>query len=344
MQVKDVMKCSFQNWYQEFRNITVESVILPVSDEFKAYLLKDGIILPRGGPFYTADTNSDESEGENWSGEDQDEPEAPNFPEFDNQLKDAIEHLGGRVFPKLNWSSPRDAAWIALNNTCCCSEVSDIYLLLKSSDFIAHDLTKMLFCCDDYNNTENNVTQSTLPIFLVLRKWVDIDPSGEYRCFVKDNSLIGICQREHSLYFDHIGCQKNDIVCDILFFFKESIQFKFDCPDYVFDVYREKKDSILLIDFNPFNPVTDALLFDWTELSDGSLLNSDHSLPLFRYILHNRGVQPRSVSYHAIPRDIVDISTGQDSFKFVDLMTLNLTNDESDNESEDKNDKINGKA
>lgn len=31
----------------------------------------------------------------------------PSFPELQEQIRDAIEELGGTVFPKLNWSSPR---------------------------------------------------------------------------------------------------------------------------------------------------------------------------------------------------------------------------------------------
>ena len=31
----------------------------------------------------------------------------PNFPEFESALKTSIKKLGGKVFPKLNWSSPK---------------------------------------------------------------------------------------------------------------------------------------------------------------------------------------------------------------------------------------------
>lgn len=33
--------------------------------------------------------------------------QAPSFPDFDSAIKKAINMLGGRVFPKLNWSSPK---------------------------------------------------------------------------------------------------------------------------------------------------------------------------------------------------------------------------------------------
>lgn len=33
--------------------------------------------------------------------------QAPEFPEFSSEVQEAINLLGGRVFPKLNWSAPR---------------------------------------------------------------------------------------------------------------------------------------------------------------------------------------------------------------------------------------------
>lgn len=33
--------------------------------------------------------------------------QAPEFPEFTSKVLEAINSLGGRVFPKLNWSAPR---------------------------------------------------------------------------------------------------------------------------------------------------------------------------------------------------------------------------------------------
>ena len=41
----------------------------------------------------------------------------------------------------LNWSCPKDATWVAFNNNLKCSNLSQLYLLLKSSDFVVHDLT-----------------------------------------------------------------------------------------------------------------------------------------------------------------------------------------------------------
>ena len=44
----------------------------------------------------------------------------PEFPELIEDIKRRISELGGNVFPKLNWSAPKDASWVN-NNTLKCS-------------------------------------------------------------------------------------------------------------------------------------------------------------------------------------------------------------------------------
>ncbi|GFU00151.1 cell division cycle protein 123 homolog [Nephila pilipes] len=331
MKIEDVKKCSFQNWYNDFKKVTIKSIILPLPEEFVSYILKDGIVLPKNSgfgysvPINDSDTESDDTE-QTWEDNEEDEPEAPEFLDFDNSIKDAIKALGGKVFPKLNWSSPRDASWIAFNNTCCCETVSDIYLLLKSSNFITHDLTQSYILCEDFNELELNNSESTNQkedFYLVLRRWTEIEPSGEFRCFVQNRALIGISQREHSLYFDHIDHCKDAIVEDIVNFYQLHIQSKFPCDNYVFDVYR-KKGKVYLIDFNPFGIVCESLLFSWNELNSGSVKPNGNNLPEFRYVNSSCGVRPSTLSHHAVPQDIIDISTGEDSFKLVDLLKLKI--------------------
>ena len=110
---------------------------------------------------------------------------------MEREIAQAIEDLGGEVFPKLNWSSPRDASWITTTNTLKCHHASDIFLLLKSSDFVAHDLAHAYEDCSDEVEGQKGVRQRPETVQLVLRKWFDLAPSMEFRCFVRDNKLIG---------------------------------------------------------------------------------------------------------------------------------------------------------
>lgn len=336
MEAKEVLQCSFENWYPTFKNETPKSICIPLPDGFVDYLLADSIILPKSEePFQnhskagdSSDDDDDDEEETNWDDEESAVPEPPKFDEFDVKIRDSIRKLGGKVFPKLNWSSPWDASWIALNNSCCCTNVSDIYLLLKSSSRVVYDLTRPFFYCVDQpkdNNSEKDAKHRSsvhVTYHLVLREWMEIDPSTEFRCFVKDNSLIGVSQREHSVYFGHIHHEKNEIIQDIAAFFTGSVQYKFPSSSYVFDVCRKKKGNVILLDFNPFGEMTDSLLFEWNELRDSKVKRENDSLPEFCYVVDNHGVQPKPFCHYALPTDIVDISTGVDSVKFVDMLKL----------------------
>lgn len=69
-----------------------------------------------------------------------------------------------------------------------CTSPADVYLLLKSSDFISHDLDPSLV----FEGIEP-VPPNDQPyeLELVLRKWYSIDKSREVRCFVREGHLIG---------------------------------------------------------------------------------------------------------------------------------------------------------
>ena len=48
--------------------------------------------------------------------EEKDYNKTPSFPDLEASIKESIQSLGGRVFPKLNWSSPRVSKihWLCL--------------------------------------------------------------------------------------------------------------------------------------------------------------------------------------------------------------------------------------
>lgn len=66
-----------------------------------------------------------------------------------------------------------------------CMSPMDVYILLKSSDFASHDVSP------------DNVFEGCAPgsdayeLELVLRKWYHVDPGREFRCFVRDGTLLG---------------------------------------------------------------------------------------------------------------------------------------------------------
>ncbi|KAF5928692.1 hypothetical protein HPG69_008480 [Diceros bicornis minor] len=165
---------------------------------------------------------------------------------------------------------------------------------------------------------------------LVLRKWCELIPGAEFRCFVKENKLIGISQRDYTQYYDHISKQKEEICRCIQDFFRKHIQYKFLDEDFVFDIYRDSRGKVWLIDFNPFGEVTDSLLFTWEELisernlkgdfREGDALEQDS--PAFRCTNSEVTVQPSPYLSYRLPKDFVDLSTGEDAHKLIDFLKL----------------------
>ncbi|KAL2102922.1 hypothetical protein ACEWY4_002090 [Coilia grayii] len=334
MKKEQVVNCQFSVWYPIFKKFTIKSSILPLPQNVIDYLLDDGtLVVPEGSSsLQQTHNNTSDSEADDdvqWSDDESTETvKAPEFPDFNAKVLEAINALGGRVFPKLNWSAPRDANWIALNSSLECQSLSDIFLLFKSSDFVTHDLTQPFIHCSDDDSPDPVISYE-----LVLRKWSELIPGGEFRCFVKEHKLIAISQRDYTQYYHHISKQEHSISHSIQGFFRDHIQYKFLDDDYVFDVYRDSCGRVWLIDINPFGPVTDSLLFTWEELTSASRLTASQAQddmpqeegPAFRYTTSEVTVQPSPCLSYRMPRDFVDLSTGEDAYKLIDFLKLTET-------------------
>lgn len=245
------------------------------------------------------------------------------------------------MVPKLNWSSPKDALHMALSkNSMECKSANDIYLLLKSSIFITHDLEHAFDDCVD--TPSENLSIDDIKFKLILRPYFKINTAFEFRCFVRDRRLIGLCQREatHFNYSSRILVELQDKIEE---FFDEKLKDTFPDSNFTFDVYLpEPHNKVRLIDFNPWAPRTDPLLFSWLELltlktpapllgvADSSsvppmVMSSDEDteddaedieeLPFkaeFRFVkkddpeAYNFGTAPYSA--HKLPREVVDAS------------------------------------
>ena len=177
--------------------------------------------------------------------------------ELHKQIKSTIAELGGKVTPKLNWSAPKDASWMSATNDLECRSANDVYLLLKSSDFVTHDLEHAFDGC---------VSDGEIPYHLVLRKYVNFNPSLEFRCFVRNRVLLCLCQRDQN-YFDFLLPMREALRDRIQAFFDEKLRDTFPDDNFVFDVYvPPPHQRVWLVDVNPWAERTDPLLFSWMEI------------------------------------------------------------------------------
>ncbi|XP_021733949.1 cell division cycle protein 123 homolog [Chenopodium quinoa] len=310
MKQEEVTCCQIQEWYPKFKPVSIKTFIHELPESFIQYLVGDS------GPFLLPTSVSNEdalpnrihkpedeedyqlSEGS----EDESEPSSPppSFPELELKIKDSIESLGGAVFPKLNWSSPKDAAWISTTGTLKCTSFSDIALLLKASDSVVHDL------CHPYDSCSDKTMSRPSQFYLALRKWYPfLRPEMEFRCFVCSQQLVGISQREVTAYYPAV-LEKKDELRDLIHdFFLDNVEGKFKSENYTFDVYVTKDRRVKLIDFNPWGAFTLPLLFTWEELEQGGRVEEEVD---FRIVESQHTVRPGLKT--AVPYDYIDMSAG----------------------------------
>lgn len=253
-----------------YRAITPKARLIPLSDAFLSYLRADGIVLPPENPSRAAMMGEDSGIETSDSEEDDNDQEDPSeaWRDIHTQIEETIRELDGKVTPKLNWSAPKDATWIAVTNDLQCQTPNDIYMLLKSSDFITHDLEHAFDDTDPEPEgaTTEDLDTNNIPYHLVLRKYFNLNPALEFRCFVRNRTLLCMCQRDLN-HFDFLFPMRDMFVSRIQKFFDEKLKDTFPDPSFVFDVYvPPPHDRVWLIDINPWAIRTDPLLFSWLEI------------------------------------------------------------------------------
>ena len=198
----------------------MKSRVIELSDDFVEYLREDGVVLPKAASAALGSGNLSEDDDDAATlrevGDDV-AVSARDFPAIDAQIRDALEELGGEVFPKLNWSCPLDAAWMN-GGTLKCVRLADVYLLLKSSDRVMFDVEHMLQGTGRDRNRPDQVT-------LILRKWANLQPAMEFRVFVREERIVGVCQRDCCTFYDFLQDpeQQNEVADLIDGFFKTQL-------------------------------------------------------------------------------------------------------------------------
>lgn len=313
-----LLSFQFSSWYPTFSSISIKSTIIrPLDQAFKEYLDSDGIFVPEGSENVPTENSLSDYEDE----DDAAVGRSFSFPDLDERIRQTIKEYGA-TFPKLNFSSPKDASWVLPpSSPLKCTSPSDVYILLKSSDFVSHDLsidTVFEGCQYDPSNPPSYQLE------LVLRKWYPIDRSREFRCFVREGRLIGISQRDTNFYdFMNEPKTQNKIVETLQRFWKEEIKSKWHGQqDYIFDVLMTRDLSRgHILDFNPYAPRTDPLLFTYEELL--SVCAQGLSTPELRIIdspLHPVATRNAPAHQHnMLPIEALALSSGRDINDFSDV-------------------------
>ncbi|XP_011876156.1 PREDICTED: cell division cycle protein 123 homolog [Vollenhovia emeryi] len=316
------LECSFSSWYPTFKKDSLEARILRIPDEVLKYLEHDTFILPLEATGSFPDS-SEWADGSPVTREEEETDCQPTFPEFSRQIQEILDEYDA-VFVKTNWSTPADAMWVAPTKTLKCNTLEEVYLLLKSSDRIAKDLNVVKSMGDSEN---------PLPFCLVLKQWRDINPCAEFRCFVVDNKLTAISQRDISQYHSSNESEKYDIQTDIKSLFSERIRGRFPLRNYSFDVVRRKKDKVKIIDFGALDAAsTEGTLFTYEELQCRI-----ENTPEFRFIGEEIGIQPKPPVQFCIPQEISEFFQSRENVTLLDIIQREVENQRREHEKENAN-------
>ncbi|KAI5440996.1 hypothetical protein KIW84_010453 [Lathyrus oleraceus] len=310
MKEEEVNCCQIQEWYPNFKSVSIKTLIHQLPEPFVEYLLDDSgpFLLPASvlnedalpNRIRNPDDEEDFQVSEGSDDEAEESPPPPSFPELELKVKESIESLGGAVFPKLNWSAPKDSAWISTSGTLRCTTFSEIALLFRASDSLVHDL------CHAYDSCHDKRTSRPQHFFLALRKWYpSLKPDMEFRCFVQNQKLVGVSQREVTTFYPVLLEKKNDIMLVIHAFFNNHVRGKFGLENYTFDVYITNDERVKIVDFNPWGGFTLSLLFTWDELEH---VHGEGDDVEFRIVEDRCGVRPGLKT--AVPYDYLDTSQG----------------------------------
>jgi len=239
-----------------------------------------------------------------------------NFAELEESIKSVIEDYNEKVFVKLNWSAPRDANWIVPNLNCDSS--TEVYSLLKSSTFITHDISAAYEGWVDKG-------EKTCPdkLYLILKKYhhnVRAHRESEFRCFVKDNILIAITQRDTQVFYEHLVELMEAYKPIIIDFFESEIKNKFIDPDFIFDLYIDiaPNNKVWLIDFNPWHSKTDPCLFEWSEVI--KIIDENEETPVWKIIEEEQGIKANEMTQYKVPTDIVEYHNSDEVKEFFENM------------------------
>jgi len=165
-----------------------------------------------------------------------------------------------------------------------CASAGQVFLLLKASDFIHYDLER------------------TMQPVLVLKKWMDIDPSKEFRCFVVQGHAVAACQRDLGQFYPYLKSESTRMrMWDRISAFvnNEVIpNFNSQGGDYCVDLYVAD-DKIWLVDLGPIPE-------DMSELV--SLESLSRVATQVIAVLHPNSVDrshERALAMHKVPLEIV---------------------------------------
>ena len=198
--------------------------------------------------------------------------------------------------------------------------------IFSNSERIWHDMQLALACDSAEDCGDNEADGSVIEPWnesLAVRRWVEIEPDMEFRCFICGGTLTAVSQYRHLLHFPRLARHSAQVLQTLQEFVEDIVTPRlsglFPKDDYILDLALELDPSqgancILasgsdgagfsaaagalpitrtwVIEVNPFFDTTDSALYSWTK---------DASLLMGQGHLEGGGTNPVSVNQGGTP-------------------------------------------
>jgi hypothetical protein len=143
-------------------------------------------------------------------------------------------------------------------------------LKIKNINDINYLLNNSNRCIEDILEYNKDITKK---LYLVFQDWrQNLGKSTEYRCFINNNKLIGIC-----LYKPEYYSSRSIIPVEIIQHFINQLIHLFNqinLKKYIIDcfIYNNDPLKIYFIEINPFNDYVDTFSFDYDIINNTEYL------------------------------------------------------------------------
>lgn len=240
---RDLWACDISNWYRHpiLQKVTFPTKFVELPEAFIARLLLGEGLFARAdetsdfGEWSDSEWPAEEAgatEEEDGESKERRQRQQETFPEFEFAVQQILDRwtvsgAEGGVFPRLNWSSPMDAHWMGIGGSLRCTTVAEVTRFLEASDAVRSDLEKLAQLALDTQNAE---TKRAWKPLLALRRWHDFHTPNEFRCFVHNNRLIAVSQKDITNYWPFLVEAKLKNLQLLEKFFQEKMKGALEIP------------------------------------------------------------------------------------------------------------------
>jgi hypothetical protein len=168
------------------------------------------------------------------------------------RLDDAIRRFHGGAFVRLGSRSPKDTMLSMLTRNRAFDGAQALRLLTHGSERIAFDLRRCL--------------RAAYTPWIFVRRWREIPPEVEFRCFMRDGRLVGASQYHHGSHFEGLDTKETlEWLKDALLAFFPVLASHSHVTTAIFDLIIDPNGErpVTLLELNPYGMSTDPCLFSW---------------------------------------------------------------------------------